>query len=238
MVYQQKKEEIVKKTKKVMSLIEKRGHDYIDGSYQNRSSILVIWCPIHGNEYKTTFYNYERSLTGCLCCGRAQVSTKLKSRLFSQDTIDKMSISARIRPERLGGKPRRWRETHSYRKWRAEVLKIYNYQCAITGKKQTTKNLVVHHLYGTTVYPHLVYHIKNGIVLHKEYHLLFYKKYGYGLNTLEQFLDFLFFISQLQKSKLISCQGELENSQGSETRVYDPERVMKLHEHLKETTYF
>jgi hypothetical protein len=31
-----------------------------------------------------------------------------------------------------------------------------------------------------------------------------------------------------------SIQGELENSQGSETRAYDPERVMKLHERLGE----
>ena len=31
----------------------------------------------------------------------------------------------------------------------------------------------------------------------------------------------------------ISSQGELGNSQGSETRAYDPERVMKLHERLE-----
>ena len=52
-------------------------------------------------------------------------------------------------------------------------------------------------------------------------------------NTLEQFCEFLVFLCRTTKSMPISSQGELENSQGSETRAYDPERVMKLHERLE-----
>lgn len=240
MVYHQKKSVIIEITKKTMKLIEERGHEYIDGSYQNRSSRLVIWCPHHGNEYSTTFYNYNRSRTGCLCCGRQQVSDKLKNREFSAESLQKMTAAAQMRPYR-GGKPRRWRETHSYRKWRENVLITYENRCAVTGlKKQDGVCLEVHHLYGTKSYPSLSYVVENGIVLHHAIHISFHKKYGYNSNTLEQFLEFIKFIlenPQNLQTMLISSQGELENSQGSETRVYNPERVMKLHERLEGLKY-
>ena len=238
MVYRQKKEVIIKKTKETMALIQERGHEYIDGSYENRSSVLVIWCPHHGNEQVTTFYNYNRSRTGCLCCGRDQVSLKLQNRQFSEETRKKMSDSAQTRPNR-GGKPRRWRETHSYRKWRENVFTVYENECAVTGlKKQKKGDLEVHHLYGTQSYPNLAYTVENGIILHQDIHLLFHTKYGYNANTLEQFLEFLLFLAQNPKtlqSTLISSQDEkpIRFSKGSETRAYDPERVMKLHERLE-----
>jgi hypothetical protein len=45
------------------------------------------------------------------------------------------------------------------------------------------------------------------------------------------------FIQQIVNNKIvvpISSQPELGSSVGSETRVYDPERIMKLHERLSE----
>ena len=62
MVYKQTNKVIRKKTKKAINLIEQRGHFYIDGQYKNRDSVLILYCPIHENEYVTTFYNYKRSL--------------------------------------------------------------------------------------------------------------------------------------------------------------------------------
>jgi hypothetical protein len=240
MVYKKSKKDIIESTQKTLHLIEERGHEYIRGSFENRSSVLVIWCPVHGNEQITTFHNYNRSRTGCLCCGREQVSQLLKNRQFTEETRKKMCDSAQHRPNR-GGKPRRWRETYAYRQWREKVLTTFKNKCAVTGfQKQNTGDLVVHHLYGTTSYPNLVYTVENGIVLHKKIHLLFHTKYGYNGNTLEQFSEFLLFLLQNQETlqpMLISSRGELENSQGSETRAYDPERVMKLHERLGEILY-
>lgn len=89
MVYKQKTEVIIAKTKKVLTLIEQRDHLHIDGFYQNRSSKLVIWCLKHSTESLTTFHNYERSLTGCKCCGKERVSKKLMQRNFTKETKKK-----------------------------------------------------------------------------------------------------------------------------------------------------
>lgn len=161
------------------------------------------------------------------------MSSKLKNRKFSQDTISKMSISALNRTAR-GGKPRCWRKTHKYRHWRQLVLQNYDYKCAITGISNENKGeLEAHHFYNTKKYSYLIYNVENGIVLQKDIHVLFHKQYGYNSNTLNDFCTFLLFLCKNVKPMPISSQGELENSQGSETRAYDPERVMKLHERLE-----
>lgn len=183
MVYKQKKQVQIEKTKETIQKIHEREHIYIEGTYQDKNSRLVVFCPEHGTENVTTFTNYKRSLTGCKCCGREQVSSKLINRVFSPETISRQVESAYSRPDR-GGKPRRWREEGKYRSWRKKVLANGSYQCAITGK---TKNLECHHLYGTTEHENLIYVPENGIVLEHELHIEFHKLYGYRFNTLEQF---------------------------------------------------
>jgi hypothetical protein len=74
----------------------------------------------------------------------------------------------------------------------------------------------------------------NGILIHEDLHLAFHNIYGYRKNTLAQFRDFIQKLSKKEIYVPISSQGELESSQGSETRVYDPDRIMKLHERLSE----
>nr|ALO20955.1 putative HNH homing endonuclease [Microglena monadina] len=89
----------------------------------------------------------------------------------------------------------------------------------------------------------LIYVIENRIVLEKNLHTYFHKIYKFGGNTIDQFQDFLLFIlSEQEKTPftLISSQANPEGLEGSETRAYDPERVMKLHERLErvlETLY-
>lgn len=80
----------------------------------------------------------------------------------------------------------------------------------------------------------MIYLPENGIVLTKELHMAFHKQYGYGKNTVMQFQSFLLCLLQTQESisKPISSQVDPERSKGSETRAYDPDRVMKLHECL------
>jgi hypothetical protein len=216
--------------------IEKRGHCYVEGAYETKQSLLIIWCPQHSNEHITTFSNYNRSRTGCPCCGKAQVSKKLTNRQYSAETIQRMSEAASERPLR-GGKPRTWCKDAQYMKWRKQVFERYNSKCAITGISKEQKpsgGLVVHHLNGAAAYPHLVYVVENGIVLTNELHSLFHKQYGYGKNTVLQFQYFL--VSLLEKeasvSMPISSQANSGELEGSETRAYDPVRVMELHECL------
>jgi hypothetical protein len=236
MSYTNPKKVIKETTEKTMFNIKKRGHVFVEGIYENRESTLIVWCPTHNNEHSTNFYNYNRSRTGCPCCGSQQVSEKLINRQYSLETIEKMKISAKERPQR-GGKPRRWRETTSYRYWRDSVFQEYNNGCAVTGiQRQKTGDLVVHHLYCAKENQDLIYVIENGIVLEKNLHTYFHKIYKFGGNTINQFQDFLLFIlSEQEKTPftLISSQANPERLEGSETRAYNPERVMKLHERLE-----
>jgi 5-methylcytosine-specific restriction endonuclease McrA len=165
------------------------------------------------------------------CCGKQHVSEKLKGRTFSDETLKKMIIAANLRPQR-GGKERRWRETHMYRLWRWKALIKFNYECAITGAKQ---DLVVHHLISAHLSESLCYHPQNCVVFFVELHLKFHKEFGYSNNTVSHFIEFLNNLLNTQKSSLpISSQPQPEGCVGSETRVYDPDRVKKLHERLVE----
>lgn len=230
-------EEFKKRTQEqTLETIEKRGHLFVEGQYETRQSPLIVWCPKHFHEHVTTFANYNRSRTGCPCCGKAQVSEKLYDRQYSEETISRMSVSARQRPLR-GGKPRRWRHDSDYLKWRKQVFERFDFRCAITGiskDKVPPGDLVVHHLNGAKHYPHLIYVPENGIVLTKELHMAFHNEYGYGKNTVFQFQSFLLSLIETQKSvsKPISSQANPEGLEGSETRAYDPDRVMELHECL------
>ena len=77
----------------------------------------------------------------------------------------------------------------------------------------------------------LRYHLQNCILISKHLHTLFHKTYVDTKNTLSQFLKFL--VSLLYNTMLISSQVNQEWLKGSETRVYDPERIMKPHERLE-----
>ena len=233
MPYCQQKKVIIKITKRVMNLINKRNHTYICGTYKNKTSKLIIWCNVHCTEHTTTFDNYQRSRTGCLCCGRVQTSKKLTNRRFSQETLKKMSVSAQNRTDR-NKQILRWRETMNYRKWRKHVLSIYNWQCAITGtKKKRGGDLVVHHLYGAKNFPHLIHHPKNGIVLQKYLHVAFHNQYGYTSNTLDQFLLFLLNLCQNNEKMLTKNQKTCKNVVGLETRDYDYQRIHNLYKNLE-----
>lgn len=235
MGYKKPEKDIQESTGKVKKLIETRGHIFKSGEYRNRKSVLVVFCPRHNQEVSTTFHNYERSRTGLNCCGNAQSSEKLLNRVFTTETLDRMKVAAQKRPFR-GGKPRYWRKTAIYTSWRTAVIQKYDNKCAITGRSASQGQQDVHHLYSSKSYSHLIFVTENGILLCKELHILFHRNYGYQRNTLEQFLDFLVRIQENQaefQSTLISSQANPEGLEGSETRAYDPERVMELHERLE-----
>jgi hypothetical protein len=238
MGYKKPLEHIQSDTDTTKILIEKRGHIYIEGEFSNREAVLIVWCPIHDDEHSTTFHNYNRSKVGLPCCAKQRVSEKLKNRVITEETRKKISdtIQAnRAEAPSKENKDRRWRETQSYRSWRNSVLKEYNYRCALTGAQKVNQgDLVVHHLACAKKNPNLIYEVENGIVLKNCIHVKFHERYRYGRNTVEQFREFLLFLlkNQTESSTPISSQANSEGLEGSETRAYDPERVMELHERL------
>jgi hypothetical protein len=222
----------------MVTLINSRGHQLISGKMAKgqRDKCYTVYCPKHDLTMETSFYNYNRSQMGCVLCGREIVSEKLTNREFDPETIEKMENSARLRPKR-GGKPRRWRETNDYRVWNASVRREWNNECAITGIKSTNQGdglLVVHHLIGASKNTSLALTVENGILIHNKLHTEFHLRYGYRNNTVEQFLDFIQKILNNEIVVPISSQTDSGGAGGSETRVYDPERIMKLHELLSE----
>lgn len=219
-------------------LVRSRGHKLISGrmSSQQREKCYTVYCPEHDHTIVTSFHNYKRSRTGCLWCGRENVSAALTGRVYSEETLARMRVSANSRPDR-GGRERRWRETHQYRVWLALVRQEWNYQCAITGITNVNPNdrlLVAHHLVSASSNEALTLTVENGILIHKDLHVAFHGLYGYRENTVEQFRDFIRKIANNEIVVPISSQAESGGSEGSETRVYDPERIMELHERLGE----
>lgn len=219
-------------TKKTISLIQERDHIFVKGKFDNRASKLIVFCPEHNVIHETTFHNYNRSRHGTPCCGDEAKRTKLKGREYSDETLAKMREAASKRPER-GGKPRRWRETHAYRSWRTKVLNSFNNTCAITGEKGETNQLAVHHLVNAHLSLFLVYEVLNGVVILKELHELFHNAYGYKHNSVDQFIEFCDKLKNGTLSTSISSQASWGQEEGSETRVYDPVRIMELQERLK-----
>lgn len=83
----------------------------------------------------------------------------------------------------------------------------------------------------------LVYEPLNGIVLTEDLHVKFHNSFGYTQNTTEEFIQFLGSLLQNEKlSTPISSQVPRERGKGSETRVYDPARIMELQERLEEVS--
>lgn len=229
MAYRKSDAKIQNEMQKILKLTEERGHVFLEGTPLNRESVFVFYCNPCKKEVETTFYNYKRSKTGCPTCGYCKVSEKLIGRVVSEETLTKMLTANQKRPYR-GGKPRDWRETPNYYCWRDKVYKLWRNRCAITGEPMAQKlTHEAHHLEGAATHPALTYHPLNGILIKKELHIQFHKKFGYSKTTLEQFQEF---IMLLIKETLISSQASPGGEEGSETKAYDPDRIMKLHERL------
>jgi hypothetical protein len=220
-----------------------------------RKAVLILFCPKHNSPSetsRTTYYNYLRCRTGLACCGRESARHKLTDRKFSTETLDKMS---KTRKEMWANKPKQLtapRNPILYNEWRVKVQQENNFICTITGLRP--KQCHAHHLFSQNVFQSLRYNQKNGVLLCAEIHEEFHKMWGYRTPiTIDHFLVFLKILSvdtlfrenlfkkikfrenKVKKTKLmmpISSQAPKEFGEGSETRVYDPERVMELHERM------
>jgi hypothetical protein len=218
-VYQNSDQVRLKKMQFFLNLIESRGHKYLSGDYQTKNSHLSIHCPKHG-PFETNFDNYRRSKVGCKYCGRNLVSKALTGRQYSEDTISLMSLAARNRPRKIR-EDSEWRSTQEYRDWRKAVRESWGHSCAITGTKGTLDS---HHIFTGSVWKEWKYSPENGILLSRAAHWTFHKYFGSKRNDLEQLITFT--------DMLISSQAQLENWEGSETRSYDSDRIMRTQERL------
>lgn len=158
MIYRNSEEFKREKIQQIKELAEKRSHTLISGSYETKESELVVRCNIHNEIFTTTFYNYQRSKSGLACCGKQRTSKALKGRVYSEETLKKMSVAALKRPLR-GGKPRKWRKTFRYNEWHKKAMAIWKYRCALTGERleKGKKNLTVHHLISASLSEKLCY---------------------------------------------------------------------------------
>nr|ALH06412.1 putative HNH endonuclease [uncultured Trebouxia]ALH06414.1 putative HNH endonuclease [uncultured Trebouxia]ALH06416.1 putative HNH endonuclease [uncultured Trebouxia]ALH06418.1 putative HNH endonuclease [uncultured Trebouxia]ALH06420.1 putative HNH endonuclease [uncultured Trebouxia] len=242
MVFKNSEEFKKKENEKILKLTSFRNHVYVSGNSTSKESALVVFCKTHKQQFTTTFTNYKRSQTGLPCCGNQKKSEKLKERVFSKKTLQHMKESAFSRKSTSHVIGNQWRRTKEYRIWEKTVKKQWKYECALTGyipTKNKKDSLVIHHFYSFNTdfssffLESLRFLPENGILICQSYQKVFHDMYGYKNNTIFQFLDFLkFLMKDSIKSTPISSQVFQEWKEGSETRVYDPGRVMKLHERL------
>jgi len=82
-------------------------------------------------------------------------------------------------------------DTTEYRNWLDQVHKKFKLRCFLTKKtKEEANGFQCHHLDSWDTHPEKRYDPDNGVLLAKDVHLLFHKKYGHGGNTREQFEQF------------------------------------------------
>lgn len=88
---------------------------------------------------------------------------------------------------RVGKRPEL--DSHEYYMWRKNIFEKYHFTCQRC--KQIGGNLEAHHIFNYADYKDLRLNEENGIVLCKECHKEFHKKYGKKNNTLLQLKEFL-----------------------------------------------
>lgn len=74
--------------------------------------------------------------------------------------------------------------------WRKAVYLKHNYTCDCCGKVTSGGSCVAHHLEGWNINVERRHDVSNGVCLCSPCHLEFHKKYGFGDNTTEQYLEF------------------------------------------------
>lgn len=129
-----------------------------------------------GNEKEIVYNNIKRGMTTSCGCYRIE-------------RVHEVSYNPLLTEEQ---RKRRRKEIgdHSIKKWRKKVFDRDNYTCQ-NCLDNTGGNLVAHHLYSYADNELVRYDIDNGITLCEKCHKKFHDTYGYGVNTLEQFVEFL-----------------------------------------------
>lgn len=158
----------------------------------SRKAILRLQCENHpfGRIQETTVSNSLRARQGLLCCGRQKVSEKLTDRVFSAETIKKMSSSRKALALKKISRTEKQIERQRFAEWRALAFEKGQYFCAISSIKPKTLN--AHHLFSKKAFFSIKYDPKNSVLLDAKIHQLFHNTVG-SLNivTIDHFLEFL-----------------------------------------------
>lgn len=158
----------------------------------SKIALLKLCCEKHPDAgiQETTVSNYLRSRCGLSCCGRVQVSEKLTNRVFSDDTLKKMSDARKRIVQKNPSRTEKQIENQQLIHWRKSVFERGNYLCAISGVKSETFN--AHHLYSKKVFPSIKFDPDNGVLLDAKIHQHFHNTVGsLYIVTLDHFLEFL-----------------------------------------------
>ncbi len=142
----------------------------------------VYWTCEKGHEFKSFIYCrnnlYNKSISrGCLICSQKNMTGK-NNHNYNPNLTDKEREANRSR-----------QSDPKYKKWVRDVYKKDNYTCQICFKP-SSGHLNAHHLMGFDNYPKLRYNKTNGTTLCKYHHVDFHNIYGYGNNTLQQFVEY------------------------------------------------
>lgn len=154
---------------KVEKLFNSEGYTLLS-NYQNQSSHLIYLCP-SGHLHRITLEKF-REKRRCPYCYHERLKGEGNPR-FNPELSDEDRVLKR--------------RTLELENWRKAVLERDNYQCFICG---SNLNLNVHHIYSYRAYPSLRHEINNGVTLCQEHHKAFHQMFGYGDNTLVQFMKF------------------------------------------------
>lgn len=213
--------------------------------------MLCLWVHL-----ETTAHSYRNAKrTGCPECKKLITSITHKNKIptvktrkliglkASQRVGTLLNVTGKNHPAWKGGYGRSFStpSTQEYI-WKKDVLKVYNYKCALTG---STRNLVCHHLNGWNAYPNQRFDVTNGVVVTREVHSKFHIAYKFGNNTQAQFQNFCglqytidwfslkkIYLNFNEKTiwqygnhqpsspKSITCRGE-----GSETRRWETQSI-------------
>lgn len=77
------------------------------------------------------------------------------------------------------------------KKWREDILNLFNYTCGICKQIFSEDKLIAHHLNGANWDIENRLNLDNGVCLCDKDHKAFHSKFGYGDNTKEQYDEFV-----------------------------------------------
>jgi len=192
--------------KKISFLAKTRFHLIHTEIYENIHSECVVFCQRHNETHVTTFRRYKNTKWGCYCCAQAS----RKSPRSPDVCAKKISNSLKNKPKKykswLLGKTGSSHPAYKHGKgnaradkqellllnlWKKQVFHFYDYRCFLTHATHTKETpLVCHHLESWDSNAKLRFDPKNGVVIQKQLHKQFHRKYGFGQNTTKQFENF------------------------------------------------
>ena len=157
---------------------------------------VLVKCDECGKEYELPYCDYLKSLHNgkkyCEKCAKRIFFTGENNPSWNPNKTDEERANSR--------------STDEYAKLVSNVFARDKYTCQCCG--QYSKDLKAHHMNSYDIFVDERYDINNMITLCENCHRNFHKKYGYGKNTKEQFLEWMNVATiELQKvDELLPCK--------------------------------